>query len=107
MCAELSYAALPREEKIKLVCELRPRFSVQALAEMFGVSTRPIFEWTRDMKIDLRRKSSPDALPLPVVQRTDEDFCHCSAPARDAFIDAFCRRGETCIYCTKPKGRTL
>lgn len=97
--AEISYAALPKAEQKQIACELRPLYTIDELAELFGCGRDKIYGWTKHLRVDMRRSKPPKQV------KTEEDFCHCEIPARDSHVDSFCQRMETCIYCTKPRQR--
>lgn len=95
--AEISYEALPNAEKKRIARELRPSHTLDQLVELLHVGKKAVWNWTKDVRVDLRVGAPPKQV------KTDEDFCHCSLPARDSHADSFCQRSQTCIYCTKPR----
>lgn len=95
--AELSYATLPKAEKKRIACELRPMHTLDEMEPWFGVNRKTLWQWTKHLGVDFRK------IRIPKQVKLDEDFCHCETPARDSFADSFCKRGATCIYCTKPR----
>lgn len=116
--ADLSFAALPNSEKRKLVDDLKGVHDGKELAAMFGVSQPTISRWLNPAVADKARETSRrwKANNKARVSQTEKlyrrfaqvlnieyRYCECMIPANDHRMDGFCRRQETCIYCTKPR----
>jgi transposase-like protein len=95
--ADISYAALPKDQKIQIARALRPSHTVRELAPMFGVGTKAIFNWTKGIasSLDQRKRRRPPIKPA--------DPCTCTQAATDREFDAYCLRSAHCLYCGKPR----
>lgn len=116
---DFSYAALPSDEQRRLVNQMKDAYSVRELATMFGKGVGTIARWTnpstREKGLESSRRwkannkarvSQTDRLrhKFAKVFNFKPQYCDCAEPVCDSRMDRFCRRNDTCIYCSKPRG---
>lgn len=85
--------ALTVDQKKQMAVALRPFHTTRQLAELLAISPKQAFNWTRHMKIDLRRQSKRGK---PSAER-----CNCADPISDTRFDRYCFRKTTCFRCGK------